>query len=421
MEVFKNISWSITAKLFITISGFFVYGILGRYLSVDDFGLFNYILSIIIPSIGIMAFGMGLVSSKLQLEDNAKHVSMLITTFFVVSFLFLILTFPLNGYFDFFNRKIYYIVFSIAFFSSLLRILSDYFRSKNKFHIFAIYNSISTGGGIIVWTVFLISILLLVNLNQLSVDNIFYALLTATTTSAFLIIINFIKILGDDFKKISFKGIFSDEYSKFLFVCLSLTIITFFRTIDQNIFIWITNYQLSYESVAYIAIVLKIATLVEIPLSVIDVSTPQIISRKLKKSDTTGLENFIRKISLFRFSVGGFIMISSIILSEQIINIIFGIEYIHLSNYTNIILLSYMLRILLGPNSQILIIGDNHKQIIYLRIALLILISILTICFKMTFDNIILMLFFYRIIFDLSCYLLVKNKIKINTLPYIGF
>ncbi len=420
MKFLKNISWSIAAKLFITISGFIVYGMLGRYLSVEDFGKFNYILSFIIPSIGIMAFGMGLVSSKLQPENDVKHVSMLIATFFLVSFLFLVLTLILNDYFLFFNKKIYYSVFSIAFLSSILRILSDYFRSKNKFFIFAILNSISTGGGVIVWALFLLLILLLINVNQLSVNNIFYALLTATTISAFLLIINFIKILGDDFKKVSFKGIFTDEYTKFLFICLSLTIITFFRTIDQNLFIWITNYHLSYENVAFIAIALKIGTIIEIPLSVIDVSTPQIISKKLKKESSKNLENFIRKISLYRFSAGFFIMISSIIFVEQIIRTIFGSEYIHLSNYVNIILLSYFLRILLGPNPQILIVSDNHKQLIWLRIALLMLISIFATVFKMVFYDIILMIFFYRIIFDLSCYLIVKNKIKINTLPYIG-
>lgn len=421
MEFLKNISWSIAAKLFIASSGFIVYGILGRYLSVEDFGKFNYILSFIIPSIGIMAFGMGLVSSKLQPENDVKHVSMLITTFFLVSFLFLVLTLILNDYFLFFNKKIYFLVFSIAFFSSILRILSDYFRSKNKFFIFAIHNSISTGGGVIVWALYLLLILLLINVNQLSVNNIFYALLTATTISAFLLIINFIRILRDDLKKVSLKGIFTNEYTKFLFVCLSLTIITFFRTIDQNLFIWITNYHLSYESVAFIAIALKIGTIIEIPLSVIDVSTPQIISKKLKNSDTKNLENFIRKISLYRFSTGFTIMIISIIFSEEIIKTIFGSEYIHLSNYTNIILFSYFFRILLGPNPQILIVSDNHKKLIYLRIALLILMSIFAFGLKMDFYDIVLLILFYRMIYDLLCFIIVKYKIKINTLPYIRY
>ena len=175
MNLRKNISWSILGKVFITTSGFILYSILGRNLTKTDFGEFSYIMSIIIPSIGFMTFGMGLISSKLlpSQNNNSIHKSFLLQTFLIVSLFSLIISYNINNYFNFVSKDIFHLIFSITFLSACLRIATDYFRSIGMFHIFSIFNSIGTGGGLLVWAIFISLVTYLLFQTNLNINTIF--------------------------------------------------------------------------------------------------------------------------------------------------------------------------------------------------------------------------------------------------------
>ena len=423
MNLRKNISWSILGKVFITTSGFILYSILGRNLTKTDFGEFSYIMSIIIPSIGFMTFGMGLISSKLlpSQNNNSIHKSFLLQTFLIVSLFSLIISYNINNYFNFVSKDIFHLIFSITFLSACLRIATDYFRSIGMFHIFSIFNSIGTGGGLLVWAIFISLVTYLLFQTNLNINTIFYSLLFSCFISIFTLSILYFKKVKKSFQNFKFTTLKSVKYQNFFFICLSLMIITTSRVLDESIFIWIAKYHLTLEDVAIFAIVFKIISIIYIPLSVIDISTPQMISTYIQQKNKLKLENFIREISLYRFLAGLICMLLVVLFSKLLINIIFGEKYIYVYNLVNITALSLILRISLGPCPQILLLTNNHNLIIYLRVILFSFITIFCFLKNITFNEIVILIIAYRIFFDIICFVLVKKKIGINTIPSFNF
>lgn len=85
--IFKNIAWLLADKLFKIIFSFFIIAIVARYLGAEQFGLFNYLTTIVLFFVALTSFGFN-GTVVLQLVDNEKTIKEVLVTTFLTQFVF---------------------------------------------------------------------------------------------------------------------------------------------------------------------------------------------------------------------------------------------------------------------------------------------------------------------------------------------
>ena len=416
MKIFQNISLSIFSKILVLLLSFFVFSFLGKNLDKSDFGEFSFLLSISTPLIAFMSFGMHLSSSKMinKLDSSTLKVFSILT--FILTSFFGLIFFGMSTFiFSFISLGSFVFIYFFSFFSSILRIASDYFRASDRFSFFLIFNSYGTGSGVIFWLFFSFSIFYIIFFDMLSLNKICYSLLFSTIAPLMFLLSKHRSIM------ISFKKnekINFDKYYDFTRVCFFLMLINMLFFLDETIFYWITKSQLGSDSVADITVIFKICSIVLIPLNVIEVITPNYIA-KLYSENKKKLIYFVRKISTYKLISGSLLIIPVMIFSENIILIIFGNKFVELTQLVRLISFSYFTRVFFGTSAQILLLSDNAKVLLILRSFSLIFTFFIFLSVELNFNQVLFLSIFYRSLIDILSFGYVFINLKINSLPYL--
>tara|TARA_B100000029_G_scaffold256906_1_gene253685 strand:- start:8048 stop:9367 length:1320 start_codon:yes stop_codon:yes gene_type:complete len=426
LKLKKNFFWSFFNSGFIALSGLLSYSLLANNLSVSDFGKYGLIISILSFFIALGTFGMHLISSKIIHLSNTtiNHKNRLIKTAIITIFFSSFLFFLIANYIDIFysnNSRFTFVILFVLVFSIIQRIASDYFRSIGELNNFFLMNSIGSSAGLIVWSLYLFSILFLIFFEKLSIENIFISLLFSSLSTITLFIVfyfnHFIQLIYNFFKYLRYND---KKYNFFLNTSFGLLLIVLLKNFKENFSFWILGYFSSQQDVAIFFAVFKTLFFIYIPLVIIDIIFPQVIARiNIEKNN---YENIIRKISSYRALVSFFSIILIFFFSKEILYIIFGNEYTIGSQALKILIISLIPIAFLGPCHSIMILTKYEKESIIIDLVLLVPTIIFGIFLSKEFGFIgmILAYSFYIFFSNILYFIFVKYKMKINTLPFLG-
>ena len=130
--IFKNVAWLLFDKLFKIIFSFFIVALVARHLGVEQFGLFNYISTIVLFFIAVSSFGFnGTVVRELANEENKIKeilVTSLLTQLFgsIILYLFLCFYFYINEY----EYSKYLLLFSLSLIFKASDVVRYYYEYK---------------------------------------------------------------------------------------------------------------------------------------------------------------------------------------------------------------------------------------------------------------------------------------------------
>ena len=417
---------SLFSKVIIVLSGIFVSGMLSRFLSENDFGIYAMSLSImsLLSLIGSSGLHLSISKNYHLFKNKSKlHNYILITYsfgFIVFSFVFLLFQFFLNENINDIVESVNYI-FVIGLIFSILRVSADYFRATNRVKLFLTFNTLSSGGGTFLWLFFLSQVFLLSYLNYLSLQNVFYTLIFSSLVTL-LISFHFLKIHFSHlfFKLINIKNfIVDDNFFNFFKSSLSLMSLNILFQFSTFFPIWFLGFFFSPIEAGYFFASTKICSVILIPLSVVDVVFPTDIAKSFSQKNNFELQKLISKLSLIRFISSFVIFLFVYLFSSEIILLIFGKDFIIIESIIKILTLFYLPQFIFGPSRQLLMLTNASKilNIIDLFIVItsvviyFLLLNILTLeLFTLIFS--IISFFRYFIYFIVSYF-----YVGVNTLP----
>ena len=385
MNKYFNIIVSFSTRIATSLCGFIVYGILARNLSSEDFGFFTFTM-ILIPQLTILCGGgLHLISSKkinifkknilkIKLLRSSLINLVLFTSIFLIIYYF---TDVLN-YLEL-NKMTSFII-SLILVSSFHRIISDYFRATNRFTYFSLFNSIGSGVGLLMWIFFTISIVLL-NKETISVSNVFKCYLYSSLFVSIILIILIRNklILLPKLLKESFSSKFN-ETKDFLFQGYSLMMINVTAGIINYFPAFFIFYLLSSEETGIFLSAQKIAMLILVPLSIVDISIPQTIAKKFHENNN--FLKYILKISFIRFCMAFPIFASVILFSESIIVVVYGSDFLHIESIMKLLSFSLIPAFVFGPTRQLMTFTNNNLKLFFIDLTLIAITLALTIIFK---------------------------------------
>lgn len=428
ININHNLFWSILGRFIGIFALISINSIAAKNLNIEDFAFFNLILSIIPSSFIFLTFGQDLTSSKFlsTYEDKDNHKQNVIKVFLLIFFIGsipIILFF--NKIVDFFsgNTTLTLSIILIIIFSSILRILSDYLRANNNFKYFIFFNSIRSSGGLIVWSLFLIQITGLLLFQLFSIETIFYSMafscffaLTLLLVIKRSIVFNF---LNKKFSLFKIDKKFKIYFKSSLFIASS----SFLVMLKSDYDAWIVSAFGGTNELAFYAPVIKIAVLLMVPLSIFESLMPKNISLYYHSKDRKSLEHYIRSINTFMFYCSFLLLIILLIFSKSVLLILFGEKFIHLDLVLKCVILSFLPKILLGPCGQILVLTKYEKVNLFVNLSFLISSVILGIILTNHFGyyGMIATYMMGIILINITFYIFVLKKLKINTLPYFNF
>lgn len=428
ININHNLFWSILGRFIGILALISINSIAAKNLNIEDFAFFNLILSIIPSSFIFLTFGQDLTSSKFlsTYEDKDDHKQNVIKVFLLIFFASSIpIIFFLNKIVDFFlgSMTLTLSFILIIIFSSILRILSDYHRANNNFKYFIFFNSIRSSGGLIVWSLFLIQIILLLLFQLFSIETIFYSMAFSCFFALTLLIVIkrsvFFNFLNKRFSLFKIDKKFKAYFKSSLFIASSSLMVMLKSDYDA----WIVSAYGGTNELAFYAPVIKIAVLIMVPLSIFESLMPKNISLYYHSEDRRSLENYIRSINTYMFYCSFLLLVVLLIFSKSVLLILFGEKFIHLDLVLKCVILSFLPKILLGPCGQILILTKYEKINLFVNLFFLISSVILGIFLTNHFGyyGMIATYMMGIILINITFYIVVLKKLKINTLPYFNF
>jgi len=423
----NKITLSFFAKIFITISGLVVYGLLARNLNENDYGLFALSISVITVLSFINALGMHLSISKTfhSFVDKSIIKRYIFFSYFIgfsiISTIYLIIKkYPI--FFQEFNRGyLMEYIFLTILITGAIRVRADYFRASQKYTEFLLYNSLSSGGGVFLWIIFLLTICYLLFTSSLSLDSIFLSLLVCCFITLLFPILfsnNFYKSLKEHILELKF-FLFDKDYFFFLRNSLSICFITILDQYSTFFPLWFIAFFLSPTDAGYFFSSMKLCSVILFPLSIIDIVFPAEISKLYKDNKINKLRELVNKISIIRFVTASLIFLFVFFFDDQIITLIFGEKFLPIKDILQILIFYFIPQFIFGPTRMILIMT---KGINYLRKYDFISVILSTIIYFYFSENI--SLFSVSIIFasisfvnNIFYYFLTYKLIKINPAP----
>lgn len=422
-NLLKKIIWSVFSKFFIVLCGIFVSGILARSLNENDFGLYAISLSIISTFSFLGSLGLHLSISKHYHSFTNK--SILNNFIFIISLIGTVLLSLVYCFILIFNdgialglRNIFNYLFIISIVFSLIKIAADYFRATQRIKLFLFLNTISSGGGAILWTLFISKIFLLNYFNLISLNNILFVLLTSSIITLFISL--FILKKEFHFTTVNFlSSINQREFLPFFKSSMSFMIINLLFQFSALFPIWFIGIVFSPIEAGYFFASAKICSMVLVPLSVIDIIFPSDIAKKFDNESKSELQILISKLSTIRFFSSIVIFLIIYIFSSEIISTIYGNNFIVIDKLLKILLFFYLPQFVFGPTRQLLTMTNARNilittDIFLVLISLIVYVCILDIITLETFVFIFSGLSFLRyfLYFIISYYF-----VKINPLP----
>ena len=422
----KSIFFSIANSIIVSGGGLMAYSLLTKNLSTEEFGTYSLIVSILSFIIMVGCFGLNLVSSKVyeKTSDKNLHIVRIIKILIPSSF-FSILTFTII-YFNSIIFKdssliLFYLLCTIILVSIFLRTISDYFRSKNNLFKFFIYNSIASGAGIIFWTSYLIFLAVLLKNYIPNIENIFLVMsLCSMIPLIFFVVQNFKKI-NKKMIKLFYQPIKIDkDFKIFFFTTFGIFLVSALKVFKEQFSIWILGSFSTIDQVALFFVAYKSLFFLYVPLMLIDISIPQVISNS--KISSYNYERNIRIISTLRFLIASVFLVFLFIFCSQIIELFFGIQYFETVNSFRFLLLSLIPYLLLGPCHSIMFLTEYDSETLKIDSYLLLPIIILSIFLTsfLGFEGAVISYGLYLLISNILYYIFVKIKFGINTLPYFN-
>lgn len=428
MNLNNNLFWAIFGRAIAIIALLLLNSLVAKNLNIEDFAFFNLIMSIIPSFFMFLAFGQDVTSSKFLPSNKKKnfHIRNVLKIFFLI---LTILSIPLivffNDFIHFFrdNISLFFSVIFIVLFSSILRIISDYFRATNRFKYFILFNSTRSSGGVVIWGLLLLQIFLLLFLKQFSLENIFYSYaLSSFLTLLIILLIKRYSLFSLTFKnKFAFteNGNFKKFFKSSLFIASSSLLIM----IKSDHDFWIVSAFGSANELAFYAPIIKIAVLVMVPLSIFESFMPKNISNFYHNNDKMILERYIRSINTYMFYSSFVLLILLFFFSKSILLILFGETFVHLDFLLKCVILSFLPKIICGPCGPILVLTRFEKINLLVNFIFLLLSIIIGVFLTMQFgfQGMIYTYIIGMILINITFYIIVIKKLKINTLPYFNF
>lgn len=421
----KNIFLSFLSKAFVALSGLILFGILSRGLSKNDFSIFLILMSIIEVLIIANCFGLHLAISRIyhKIKDIIKlfkfsSIIFLIGTIFSSS-LFLIIT-KSSSLFSDLNFHIILFIFGIVITNAFLRSFADYFRASNKFINYLLFNSINTGSGIVLWSLFMISIIQLLTLNIINLYNIFFVLFITGFSTVFFLLIHIFFFSKPDHNVLG-RNIVDSEFSVFFSNSFLLMSTNLLHVLKDYLPGWIILLYLTTIDSGYFLASLKLCTFILIPLSIIDVVIPHEIAKGNDSNKKNKFQEFINKITNLRFGLCSSIFIVLYILSEELILIVYGREFLIIDSTFKILLFYYLPNFLFGPSRMLLSLSKFNNYVIIIDLIMILLMFIFTYLLSnlLSLNNIVMLFVFMSFAVHIVYYFINIKLNNINSFPRI--
>lgn len=277
-----------------------------------------------------------------------------------------------------------------------------------------------SSGGLILWILFLIFFLYFYKSNSMSVANIFFSLFISCLISC-LIFFTFNvskKSLFNNLKLFISTFSFNKRYTyqSFLLMIYSLIIIVRF---DHDI--WILNFVGSKIDVALYTSIIKIASLIMVPMTILESLIPQKISKFFNEKNFYELENLIRSISTKIFFLSSAAILAIFFFSNSILYYVFGESFLEASHALKILALGFILPSILGPCSVLLLLTRYQNYLLFVNLFST-LFSFVCGYFMVLNFGYLGMVYTFLICINLvhlSLYYLTKKLLKIETIPRI--
>lgn len=419
----NKVMLSLFSKIFVSIAGIFVYGLLARQLNANDFGIFTFYMSNIPILVLLLSAGLFAISSRsLFTFSNRFYFVKNLFQIFSISTFFWIPLFVL-GLFFFIDSQLSILariaILVSAFCFASLRIFSDYFRAKNNIFNFLLFNSPATGGGVLFWFFFTFYILFSIALNPLIVDDIIILAAFSSLTVLLILILSYYKKIKSFFDY-SFANMlfFDNSFKNLLLSSINIMFVQIIFTFNSAYPSWIILYYLSPVEAGYFLALFKLCTFILSPLSIIDITTPQVISR-LYHNNSILLQDFISILSFVRFMSGVLIATILFIFSDQFLFLFYGEKFISQSIYLKFMVCSFLPFILFGPTRQILIFTSNEKILSKLDIILtpIFFVFLMIILKTNSLETFIICYGFTNLIREFLYFINVLRCTKLNSLP----
>jgi len=420
----NNIFLALVGKFIGSLGIFIIFSLSAKTLSVNQFANFSLIMSIFPSFVTLLTFGQDIASSKFlpSLKSNKILIYNIITTMlFSLSILSIFFFFFIKaGYIYNIQFDILIYLIFIIIFSSILRAISDYSRAVGKYTNFILFNSMRSSGGLILWILFLIFFLYFYKSNSMSVANIFFSLFISCLISC-LIFFTFNvskKSLFNNLKLFISTFSFNKRYTyqSFLLMIYSLIIIVRF---DHDI--WILNFVGSKIDVALYTSIIKIASLIMVPMTILESLIPQKISKFFNEKNFYELENLIRSISTKIFFLSSAAILAIFFFSNSILYYVFGESFLEASHALKILALGFILPSILGPCSVLLLLTRYQNYLLFVNLFST-LFSFVCGYFMVLNFGYLGMVYTFLICINLvhlSLYYLTKKLLKIETIPRI--
>jgi len=421
----KNFIWSAIGRFLGILSLVLINAHVARELSIKDFAMYNFIMSLIPTFFTILTFGQDTNSSKLLSANNnpLNHYVNVIVLFFLSLLICLLPAFLFFNDLMLLEKNLFVLILYIVISSSVLRICSDLFRANDNFSSFILFNSIRSSGGIIVWISFVIQIVYLYQKSLLTIESIFFSLAFSNFMALFLMFLFNYKIFFQIKSLIKFENFSSSSFNKFFSSSLLIFLSTFLVIVKSDFDFWIVSSLGRESDLAFYAPVIKISALILVPLSVFESFLPRSISKLYHGNSKIEFEKFIRSINTLMFYSSFFVLIAIFSFSSEIIYILYGSNFLHLSLYLKLVVIAFLPKILFGPCGQILLLTEyeklNFKINLFFLIITFILGGILTSIYG--FMGMLIVFSFSIIAINLVFYIAVLKCLKINTLPFMNY
>ncbi len=402
-------------------------GLLARNLSQSDFGIYALCITVITVLGVINSFGMHLSISKNYhiYSDKLKLYHSMIYAYIIG--LSLITIFYLLGINSslfietFGNKTIINYIFLIAIISALIRIRADYFRASGRIKLFLTLNSISSGGGVFLWIIFLIAIIILYSVNIINLQSILLCLLVSVIITLFISIFFRRKTSINPFS--SFKKIFllksNNQSLSFIKNSLSFMIINLLFQFNHLFPIWFLGFFFSSMDAAYFFASFQLCSVILIPLSIIDIVFPSDIAKSFHKKDKNHLQILVNKLSVMRFSSSLIVFLLLYSFAHQLILFVYGEDYLVIKEIIQILILYYFPQFLFGPTRSVLTMANGRKLLIAWDMITAILSILIYISFYSMLDLKLFVILFAIISFlrFFIYYLITYFYVGINTFP----
>lgn len=317
-KYFKNTSWMFAGRIFSLAISFFVGIYIARYLGPMNYGLMNYAISFV-GLFGFMAsLGIDEIVNREIVKDHDLKDKIIGTAFFIKLFgsfsaifsIFIISILTANDFFTF----ILIILFSLHYIPQAFNVIETYFQSQ-------VLSKNVVKAQILSGLISAVLKLLVIFLNK-GIFWLLFIYVFEIGLIALFLVIAFLKS-GHHFKNWRFdKDIAKSLLSNSWPIILSSLSVGIYMKIDQVMI----NQLMNNESTGIYAVAVKLSEIFYIiPVIIASSVFPAIVS-SLQISNEK-FENRIRNLYFLMFWLSTFIAIVISLLSNQIVDILFGEQY----------------------------------------------------------------------------------------------